>query len=355
MTDPRMMDRRVAHPRATDRRMTDRRTKPRRLQSAVRAIGRIAIILVVALALFAPWIAPHASSTRFPELLNAPPTRIHAAGVADTASGFFIRPWRRVSQLEQRYEPDMSREVQLSWLSGGRLVQSRDDARAPLLLLGADSFGRDVLSRLLYGGRVSLALALVAALGALLLGSIGGAIAGYFGGGSDRVIMGTSDFVLMLPAMYVALVLRSVLPMVLSPLEVFGLLAAIFAVVGAPLVARNIRAVIRRERALDYIVAAESLGASRVHVLTRHLLPAARGVIGPQLTLLVPGFIVSEATLSLVGFGFPDSTATWGTMLVEAASYRALTDFPWLLSPAIAMCLVVLALNLLTDRRELSR
>ena len=65
--------------------------------------------------------------------------------------------------------------------------------------------------------------------------------------------------------------------------------------------------------------------------------------------------IVSEATLSLVGFGFPETTATWGTMLVEAASYRALTDFPWLLSPAIAMCLVVLALNLLTDRRELSR
>lgn len=307
------------------------------------------LIVIAALAVFAPWLAPHPSNARFPQLLNAPPTRVHLDG---DASWFAVHPWRRISQLEQRYEADTTRDVPLTWFSGGRLVQSEDDARAPLLLLGADSFGRDVLSRLLYGGRVSLALALVGALGALFLGSIGGAIAGYAGAGSDRAIMGASDFVLTLPAMYVALALRAALPLVLSPLQVFTLLATIFAVVGAPLVARTVRAVVRREAALDYVVAARSLGASRRHVLAWHLLPAVRGVAGPQLTLLVPGFIVAEATLSLVGFGFPDSTTSWGTMLTEATTYRALTDFPWLLSPAIAMCVVVLALNLLVDRRS---
>jgi len=146
--------------------------------------------------------------------------------------------------------------------------------------------------------------------------------------------------------MYVALALRSVMRLVLPPLEVFMLLTGIFAVVGAPLIARGVRAIVRSEKQLDYSVAAASLGAGHMRQLVRHLLPAARGFIVVELVLLVPAFVVAEATLSYVGLGFPDPVASWGTMLHDASTIRAFADFPWLLSPAAAMFLVVLGLNL---------
>jgi peptide/nickel transport system permease protein len=220
----------------------------------------------------------------------------------------------------------------------------------PLFLLGADSYGRDVFSRLLHGARISLGLSLVAAAGALLVGALVGGVAGYAGGVLDDLLMRGSDFVLVLPAMYVALALRSVLRLVLPPFEVFVLLAGIFAVVGAPFIARGVRAIVRSEKQLDYGVAAVSLGASHLRVLLRHLLPAARGFIVVEIVMLVPAFIVAEATLSYVGLGFPDPVASWGTMLHDASANLAFADFPWLLSPAAAMFLVVLGLNLVTQQ-----
>ena len=110
------------------------------------------------------------------------------------------------------------------------------------------------------------------------------------------------------------------------------------------------RAIVRSERRLDYAVAATSLGAGPIRVLVRHLLPATRGFLVVELTLLVPAFIVAEATLSYVGLGFPDPIASWGTMLHDASNIRMFADFPWLLSPAAAMFLVVLGLNLLLQQ-----
>jgi peptide/nickel transport system permease protein len=230
------------------------------------------------------------------------------------------------------------------------VVSSSDDERTPLLLLGADSYGRDVFSRLLFGARVSLGLAALAALGALVLGAAFGGFAGYVGGSVDDLLMRASDCVLVLPAMYVVLALRAVLPLVLAPRTIFLLLAAIFAVVGAPIIARGVRAIVRAERRLDYAVAATSLGAGHLRVFARHLLPAAQGFLGVQVTILVPAFVVAEATLSYVGLGFPEPMASWGTMLHDASNVSVFADFPWLLSPGVAIFLVVLALNLVLQR-----
>src|SRR5437764_7572097 len=181
----------------------------------------------------------------------------------------------------------------------------------------------------------------------MILGGAIGSLAGYAGGITDDLLMRGTDFVMVLPAIYVALALRAVMPLVLSAGRVFSLLSAIFAVVGAPFVARGVRAIVRAEKRLEYASAAKAVGASDLRLLFVHLLPATRGFVGVQITLLVPAFIVAEATLSYVGLGFPDQVASWGTMLHDAASnIRVFADYPWLLSPAVAMFSVVLGLNL---------
>jgi peptide/nickel transport system permease protein len=312
----------------------------------MRSCGVALLVVIFAAALGAPWLAPYASDAQVRGFLNAPPTIPHVRDDTGRWHAPFIYASKLTNQLEQRYKQDRSQRVPLAWFSGGHLLSSSDTTRMPLFLLGADSYGRDVFSRLLHGARISLGLSVVAAAGALLAGALVGGIAGYAGGLLDDLLMRASDFFLVLPAMYVALALRSMLRLVLPPFEVFLLLAGIFAVVGAPLIARGVRAIVRSEKQLDYGVAAASLGASHLRLLVRHLLPAARGFIVVEIVMLVPAFIVAEATLSYVGLGFPDPVATWGTMLHDASNVRAFADFPWLLSPAAAMFLVVLGLNL---------
>ena len=312
----------------------------------MRAVGIALVAIAMLAAAVAPFGSPHAVDAHFDGLLNAPPTLVRITGADGAWHAPFIYRWQLVDQLEQRYDEDRSARVPLAWFSGGHLVRSSSSA-APLLLLGADSYGHDVFTRLLFGARTSLGLALTAALGAVLLGAALGSIAGFAGGALDEVLMRATDFVMVLPALYVTLALRSVLPLVLTAGQVFVLLTAIFAVVGAPLVARGVRAIIRSERRLDYAAAAQALGAGDARLLFRHLLPSARGFLAVQITLLIPAFIIAEATLSFVGLGFPDPIASWGTMLHDASSnVRVFADFPWLLSPAAAMFLVVLGVNL---------
>jgi peptide/nickel transport system permease protein len=162
--------------------------------------------------------------------------------------------------------------------------------------------------------------------------------------------MRLAEFVLVLPAVYVVLALRAALPLVLPSWAVFALMAGIFALVGWPWVARAVRAVVATERTKEYAAAAVSLGAGPGRVLFGHLLPACRGVVGTQAILLLPGFILAEATLSYVGLGFPETVPSWGTMLHQASNVNAIADFPWALAPAAAIFAVTLAANLLVER-----
>ena len=301
---------------------------------------RRAGIFLAALTLFAlvaPWLAPYEAGEAFRGFLHAPPMRPHLDGLSPV-----VHPLVLADRLEQRFEPDRSRTVRLPW------VQHEDDA--PVFLLGADDFGRDVLSRLLYGARTSIGLALVATLGAVLIGALAGAWAGYRGGWIDDAIMRVADFVLVLPVIYVVLVLRAVLPLVLPASTVFIIVVWIFVAVGWPFVAKGVRAIVAVERNREYVQAAQSLGAGPLRILTMHLIPACAGHLLVQATLLLPAFILAEATLSYIGLGFPDPVASWGTMLAGAGNYNAVARFPWTLTPAVAIFAIVLLTNLLTSR-----
>jgi peptide/nickel transport system permease protein len=127
---------------------------------------------------------------------------------------------------------------------------------------------------------------------------------------------------------------------------VFALLGAIFAFLGWPIVARGVRAIIASERERDYAAAGIAAGAGPVRMLVRHLMPSAWSYLAVQATLLLPAFILAEATLSYVGLGFPDTVPTWGTMLQDAANVSLVTEAPWMLAPAAAIFLLVLAVNL---------
>ena len=310
----------------------------------MRKSGAILLLVVVCAALAAPWLAPNDPNTRFPDLMYAPPTRLHAFGDGGT---LYIYTPRLISRLERRYEDDRSRPAPVRFFRDGRLITAHAESGAPLLLLGADGYGRDIFSRLLYGGRATLAVAFLGTLGAAWLGTFIGGIAGSRSGWLDAVLSRVSEFVLILPTIYVALSLRAVMPLLLTATQVFLLLAGIFILLGWPIVARGVRAIVMTEREREYIMGARAAGAGPWRVLMHHLLPAANGYVLTQASLLLPGFILAEATLSFIGFGFPQDVATWGTMLQEAANVATLGDAPWTLAPALAIFLVVLGVNLM--------
>ena len=218
--------------------------------------------------------------------------------------------------------------------------------RGPWLLLGGDALGRDIFARVVRGGRLSLGVSIVAAGGALLLGALAGAMAGFSGGRIDDLLMRTADIVLVLPAIYVVIVLRAAMPLVLSTAQVFWTMVVVLALAGWPYVARGVRAVVAAERGKEYAEAARAIGAGSWRILLRHLLPASSGFLVVQATLLLPAFILAEATLSFVGFGFAEPTPSWGVMLQSAGQAGTLAEAPWLLSPAAAIVLSVLALYL---------
>lgn len=319
-------------------RRRDTKTGLRRRSVLGAKAGACGLALVALTTILAPILAPNAPGDQFGDRAYAPPMRIHLRD----ASGFhapFVYPQVLADRLMRKYDEDETSRVALG-----------DQTRGPLLLFGADALGRDVFSRLLYGAKLSLGVTFVGALGALGVGALIGGLAGAMGGRIDRVLMVIADFVLVLPAVYLVLVLRAALPQVLATVEVFWLMALLFAAAGWPHVARGVRAIVATERSREYAEAARAAGAGPIRLL-RHLLPATRGFLGIELVLLVPALLVAEATISFLGLGFPEPTPSWGTMLQEAANINGMTQAPWLLAPAAALFVVVLCLQLAGGNR----
>jgi ABC-type dipeptide/oligopeptide/nickel transport system permease subunit len=296
--------------------------------------GTILLLLIGLVTLAAPWLSTSDVSAQHPDLALAPPSLARRVIVER------LPPTYRV--LDQR--------LPVTWFSG-RLVRSTDPAE-PLLPLGADSLGRDQWTRLLHGARLSLGLTLAGLTGAVVIGALLGLLAGSGRTWLDASVMRLADLFIAWPALYVVLVLRAALPLSMPFESLFALMALVLTLAGWPIVARVVRSVTVSERARESILAAQAAGATPAWIMRHLLLPAAIPVVVTQALLLVPSFILAEATLSFVGLGFSEPTPSWGTMLVEAAQPFTLRHAPWLLAPAAAIALVTLSVNLVVARRQ---
>jgi peptide/nickel transport system permease protein len=251
----------------------------------------------------------------------------------------FLAPY---PYAEQHREFPYSPPTPIHWRLG---------ARAPdaVFLLGTDAYGRDVFSRLLYGGRVSLFTGLLAAFLSLALGLALGTAAGFYGGWLDQLLMRGGELVMALPWLYLLLAVRAFLPLHITTVQAFFLLVAIIGAVGWVRPARLIRGVVLSARERGFVLAARGFGASNAYLIRRHILPLTLGVVLTQATVLIPQYILAEVALSFLGLGVGEPVPSWGNMLAEAQQYHALVEHWWMLAPGLAIIPVLLGYLLLAD------
>ncbi len=217
-------------------------------------------------------------------------------------------------------------------------------------LLGTDDQGRDQLSRLLHGGRISMFIGIFGVAISFPLGLLIGGISGYFGGWIDSIIMRLAEVLMTFPSIYLLVTLGAVLPPGLSSTQRFLLIVVITSVIGWAGLARVIRGQVLSIKEREFVQASRAMGGNPLYIIVRHVLPQTATYVIISATLAVPSFIGAEAILSLIGLGIQQPDPSWGNMLSLASNASIMVLQPWLiLSPAVLIILTVLAFNLLGD------
>ncbi len=330
----------------------------RRAQLAV--AGGVVLIIFYLTALFAPFVAPYSMETQDRERFFHPPTAIHLQDAQGRWHAPFVYGTRLTDRLRIVYEDDTSRRYpvklfprgepyKLLWLIPTHIHLFGVEPPGKIFLFGADQFGRDVFSRLLFGGRISLSVGLFGIVITYTLGLLFGGIAGYYRGLVDNLLMRLSEIMMSIPALYLILALRAAFPADMRSDLLYLIIILILSLVLWASLARIIRGMVLSLRENEYVTAAEALGMSSLRIIVRHILPNTASFVIVAATLSVPGYILGEVALSFLGAGIQEPVASWGNMLQQAQSIRVLTSFPWILTPGIFIFLTVLAFNFLGD------
>lgn len=223
------------------------------------------------------------------------------------------------------------------------------EPRAPFYILGADRLGRDLLSRLIHGTRISLSIGLAGVTLSLFFGIIIGGFAGYYGGWFDSAVMRVVEFIRSMPTIPLWLGLAAAMPKDWSALQTYFAITLILSLIGWTELARVVRGRFLSLRTEDFVTAAQLDGASDWRIITRHMVPSFMSHIIAAATLAVPGMILAETALSFLGLGLQAPIVSWGTLLQDAQNIRTLASAPWLLTPGICVVIIILSMNFFGD------
>ncbi|UJW87191.1 ABC transporter permease [Devosia sp. SL43] len=224
-----------------------------------------------------------------------------------------------------------------------------ENPRDPFYILGADRLGRDLLSRLIHGTRISLSIGLAGVTLSLFFGIIIGGFAGYYGGWFDSAVMRVVEFIRSMPTIPLWLGLAAAMPKDWSALQTYFAITLILSLIGWTELARVVRGRFLSLRTEDFVTAAQLDGASDWRIITRHMVPSFMSHIIAAATLAIPGMILAETALSFLGLGLQAPIVSWGTLLQDAQNIRTLASAPWLLTPGICVIVIILSMNFFGD------
>jgi peptide/nickel transport system permease protein len=328
-----------------------RRLKRRRIA----VTGGVILVGLYLVALFAGFVAPYSYDQIDTNYSFHPPTWPRLAGFHLVVPRYESLP----GSFKYRVLPEDTKPIHF-FLRGNKYklfglipatvhLFGTGDQQYPVYLLGTDQFGRDILSRLLYGSQISLSIGIIGILLSFTFGLLIGGISGYFSGWTDTVIMRLCELIMSIPALYLIISLRATFPPSMSSAQVYAMIIIILSCIGWASMARVIRGMTLSLREQQFVLAARALGQTHLKVIVRHILPNTFSYVIVAATLSVPYYILGEVVLSFLGVGIQEPSASWGNMLTAAQNTEYLRNFPWLLAPGAAIFVTVLAFNFLGD------
>ncbi len=328
----------------------------------IAVISGIFLIFMYATTLISEFLAPYNLHTRHIDNIYEPPQRVRLFHEGSLVGPFV---YGRTMELDmdtlRRVYTDNREDVQrLRFFCRGDdykfwgLVEANLHLVCPaeggtMFLLGTDRLGRDVLSRIIYGARISLTIGIFGVIISFVLGIIIGGIAGYRGGWFDLLTQRVIEVLQSIPSIPLWMALAAIIPVTWSPILVYMGITVILAMLDWTGLARAVRSKLLGLREEDYVLAAQLMGASGGRIIGRHLIPGFMSHLIASATLTIPGMILGETALSFLGIGLRPPITSWGILLTEARSVSIIALYPWLMFPVIPVVLVVLAFNFLGD------